>query len=113
MFRISLNRVRDRIVVEEGSDTLKMVVDCDATAIVTRIRKANESMIGVLKDGHTDEERNRAARAFSEAIFGEEQTDRLVAFYGGDYSCVAALCGKYFQERLTKKIVAVQKKIKK
>ena len=81
MFRITLNRVRDKILVREGSETLELSVDSDAIAIVTRIRKAQENMISVCGDKHTDEERNQAARMFSEAIFGNDQTESLVAFY--------------------------------
>lgn len=113
MFRITLNRVRDRFLVKEGSESLTMVVDSDAFAIVTRIRNAQEKMIAVCNGEHTEEEQKEAARAFSVSMFGEEQTEKLLAFYNDDYSCVAAICAQYFEKRLTKKIVAAQKKIKK
>ena len=113
MFRITLNRVRDRFLVQEGAETLELVVDSDAIAIVSRIRRAQENMISACRNEHTDEERNQAAMIFAESMFGKDQAEKLVAFYNGDYTCVAALCGKYFEKRLTKKIVAAQKKMKK
>lgn len=112
MYTITLNRVRDRITIKEGQDTLKLVVDSDSTAIVTRIRKSQETMTRMLRSDATDEEREQAARDFSEAIFGKEQTDKLIAFYQGDVSCVATICGIYFEKRLCKIITKAQKKMK-
>ena len=111
-YTITLNRVRDRITIKEGNESLVLAVDCDSTAIVTRIRNAQESIIKVSNGKSTEEERNQAARQFSEAIFGKEQTDRLSAFYNDDLSCVVTICGMYFEKRLCKKITAAQKSLK-
>ena len=46
-YTITLNRVRDRITIKEGNESLVLTVDCDSTAIVTRIRNAQESMLKV------------------------------------------------------------------
>ena len=112
MYTITLNRVRDRITIKEGQERLNLVVDSDSTAIVTRIRKSQETMTRMIRSDATDEEREQAARDFSEAIFGKDQTDRLVEFYQGDMSCVATICGLYFEKRLCKKITQAQKRMK-
>lgn len=112
MFRLSLNRVRDHIVIKEGDETLSLTVDCDPRMIVSRIRNAQEKINNVIKNESSDEEREDAARAFAMAIFGEAQTDRLAQFYAWNYACVMSICGMYFEKRLCKKIVAAQKKQK-
>ena len=112
MFRLTLNRVRDRITIREGSETLPLTVDCDARMIVTRIRQAQMQINEANKSESTDEDRMKAARAFAVAIFGEKQTDQLAEFYSGDYSCVMTISGLYFEKRLCKKIIAAQKKLK-
>ena len=112
MFRLTLNRVRDHITIREGDETLSLAVDCDARMLVSRIRKAQIQLTEANKSESTDEDRQNAARAFSVAIFGEGQTDKLAEFYGWDYSCVMTISGLYFEKRLCKKIIAAQKKQK-
>lgn len=109
MFRITLNRVRDHIVVREGNDDLHLTVDCDARNIVSRIQKANKTL-SEINDGSTDEQKHNAAYALAEAFFGCEQADELMAFYNDDPGCVVAVCGMYFEKRLGKKITAAQKR---
>ena len=58
-------------------------------------------------------EGKKAAREFSVAIFGEEQTEQLFDFYHGDENCVVTICGMYFgdpKNGLGKKITKAQKK---
>ena len=109
---ISLNRVRDRITVKEGDETLVLDVDSDARLIVTRIRNAQEQLILAEKQNADQKTREHAVRAFSEAIFGKDETDSLIRFYHGDYACVLAICGMYFEKRLCKRITKAQKKLK-
>ena len=109
MFRITLNRVRDHIIVREGSDKLPLTVDCDARSIITRIQKANKALSEATGD-ITDESQYKAAYGLAEAIFGKEQADKLMAFYSDDPGCVVTVCGLYFEKRLAKKITAAQKK---
>ena len=110
-YEISLNRVHDRFAVKEGNERLEIRVDSDPRMLVTKIRNANEKILEVQKNG-SEENREQAARTFSEAMFGKEQTDRLLAFYNGDYSCMMTICGLYFEKRLSAKITKAQKKIK-
>ena len=110
-YEISLNRVHDRFTVREGNERIEIRVDSDPRLMVTRIRNANEKILEAQKDG-TDEDREQAARIFAEAIMCKEQTDRLLAFYNGDYSCMMTVCGLYFEKRLSAKITKAQKKLK-
>ena len=43
--RLSLNRVRDRVEIKEGNETLELVVDADCMRIVPLITDAREKMI--------------------------------------------------------------------
>ena len=108
----TLNRVRDRITVREGSEEITLTVDADARVIVTRIRKAQEQLVKANQKNADIKAREQAARAFAEAMFGTEQTDSLARFYHDDYSCVLMICGLYFEKRLCKKITKAQKKLK-
>lgn len=112
MFTLTLNRVRDRITVKEGDETLVLSVDSDARVIIKRIRNAQEKLVQAIKDSATDAEREKSTLEFSQAIFGEVQTRKLFDFYNGDYSCVMTICGEYFEKRLRSKIIKAQKKIK-
>ena len=111
MFRITLNRVRDHVVIREGTDELKLTVDADPRIIVSALQRANKALVQI-KDGSTDEEKNKAATALSAAIFGQAQAEQLFAFYGGDPGCVVTVCGQYFEKRLAKKITRAQKRAK-
>ena len=109
MFRITLNRVRDHIIVREGTDELPLTVDSDARTIITRLQKANKALYEVNND-ITDDAQYNAAYGLAEAIFGKEQADKLMAFYHDDPGCVVTVCGMYFEKRLAKKITAAQKR---
>ena len=111
MFKISLNRVRDHIVIREGDDELKLTVDCDPRIIVTALQRAQTALLKV-NEGSTDTEKKDASAALSTAIFGDAQTEQLFAFYSGDAACVALVCSQYFEKRLAKKITRAQKRAK-
>ena len=109
---ISLNRVRDSITIREGDEKLKLYVDSDANGIIRRIQAAQEAL-SAITDESMDTEREEAAKRLSDAIFGEEQTKKLVDFYHGDYGCVITICGIYFgdyKNGLGKKITKAQKR---
>ena len=109
---LSLNRVHDLFTVKEGNEQIQLRIDSAPRLLVTKIRNANEHITGANRQEATDEDRVNAARMFAEAMFGEDQTDRLAELYKGDYSCVMAISGLYFEKRLCKKIVKAQKKLK-
>ena len=111
---ISLHRVRDRITVREGDETLTLCVDSDANSIISRLQKA-QKVLSAIDGESTDEDRRQAARGLSESIFGTKQTDELFAFYNQDANCVVTICGMYFSDPkngLGKKITRAQKKSK-
>lgn len=111
---LTLNRVRDHVTFKEGNDTLPLVVDCDANTIISRLLEAKKGLDGITGES-TAEEREAAARAFSEAIFGKEQTQKIFEFYSNDPGCVVTICGMYFGDAkngLGKKITKVQKHTK-
>lgn len=112
MFSISLNHVHDQFKVQEGNEIVHLRVDCDPRTLVYRIRSANEKIVEANKETSSDDDRRAAARAFSEAMFGKEQTDMLADLYNDDYSCVMTICGLYFEQRLSKKIAQAQKRQK-
>ena len=47
MFRITLNRVRDHIVIREGTDELKLTVDADPRIIVSALQRANKALVQI------------------------------------------------------------------
>lgn len=104
MFKISLNRVRDEIVIKEGDQELQLSVDSDANSLVRRLKEAQKPMLSV----RTDEDKAKAARNLAAAIFGNEQADKLIDFYHGNPGSVAEICGRYFENRLAKKITKAQ-----
>ena len=108
---LTLGRVYDTVNVTEGGKTLTLNVNSDPSRLVVGLSQAQKRLATITKDT-PDEERDEIARFFSEVIFGEEQTEKLCAFYYGDWSCVVAICGKYFAQRLGKLITKQQKKMK-
>lgn len=108
-YKLSLNRVRDKLKVVESGEELLLTVDADAARLVAGLTKAQNYMKSLTNDS-AEEEKTEAARLFSEAIFGKAQTDKLLAFYGGDPLCVIDICGRYFSARLGDKITKAQKR---
>ena len=107
MFKISLNRVRDEIVIKEGDQELPLSVDSDANSLVMRLKEAQKPMLSVNADT-TDEDKAKAARNLAAAIFGNDQAEKLIDFYHGNPGSVAEICGRYFENRLAKKITKAQ-----
>lgn len=115
MFRrreLTLNRVRDHITIREGNDTITLTVDSDANTLIRGVRTAQNTLLR-LQEEDNQELKETAAKQLSEAIFGREQAERLLDFYGGSYECVITICGMYFGDHkygLGKKITKAQKK---
>ena len=109
-YKLSLNRVRDRLKVIEGDEELLLTVNADAARMVTALTNAQKELKGLTNDS-TDEERTAVAKNFAAAIFGGEQADKLLDFYHGDALCVVDVCGRYFAQRLSKLISNVQKRM--
>jgi hypothetical protein len=107
---LTLNRVRDMITVREGNETIDLYVDSDANMLIRRLQSAQGELMSIDEDT-SEAERKKAAEDFSTAIFGRQQTEKLLDFYHGDYGCVVTICGMYFGDHkrgLAKKITKVQ-----
>lgn len=109
MFRISLNRVHDKIKIQQGNESLILRVDADPMKIAADMRKAAEK----LQNSETmpEDERNQAIKELAEAVFGAEQAYSLFDLYNHDSTCVMAVMSKYI-ERLTKLVTQAQKRQK-
>lgn len=110
-YEISLNHVHDKVCVREGTERLILVVEADPMRMVAGINKAKQQF-DEITDESDSEQVNNAALAFSNAIFGLEQTERLMDFYHRDGKCVLNVCARYFHDRLAAKITKAQKKIR-
>jgi hypothetical protein len=109
MFRLSLNRVHDKVRITESGEKITLAVDGDAARMVAGLTRA-QAYMKTLNDESGEDEKKEAAMMFAGAIFGKDQAQKLIEFYGGDPLCTIDLCGRYFQERLSKKITKAQKK---
>ena len=100
--------VSDKVTFRNVDKTLTLYVRGDASSFVMGLKKAQEKLKEINED--SDEcERVNASRFFARTLFGEEQGDKLVDFYGEPLA-VITVCGIYFQKRLAKKITKAQKK---
>lgn len=111
MFKISLNRVHDKVEIKEGDEKIMLHVDSDPMRMVAGLSQAQKMLQELNKDSR-DEETDKAAQYFATVIFGKEQAETLVAFYHNDAACVINVCGQYFSKRLGKLITNAQKKMK-
>lgn len=108
-FKLSVNRVHDRVRITEGSESLNLCVDADPARMVAALAQA-QKMLQALNNDSTEEEQRSAAECFAQAIFGKDQAEQLMAFYLKDAGCVIKVCGRYFNQRLGKLITKAQKK---
>lgn len=100
--------VIDNIEFYDGTNTLPVNVRADAASLVVNIKKVYDKLSAV-NDESTEETKAETARMFAHAIFGQDDGDKLCAFYK-DPLTVISVCGKYFKERLADKITKVQKR---
>lgn len=111
MYRLTLNRVHDRVLIEEGGEQLRLYVDGDPMRMVAALTDARGTLKGI-SEKSAPEERTAAATQFAAAMFGPDQARELLDFYHGDPTCVIAVCVKYFSQRLFKLIEKAQKHAK-
>ena len=111
MFRkneISPYEVEDKVTFRNVDKTLTLYVRGDAASFVVGLKKAHDRLAEIT--GESDEsERENCSRFFARTLFGDEQGDKLVEFYGEPLA-VITVCGMYFKDRLSKKITKAQKK---
>lgn len=107
-YKLTLNRVYDKVRIIENDQKLILTVNTDAMRLVAGLMEVQKDMA---KYGEMDEQQKMdIARRFAGVIFGDEQTKQLEDFYHGDAGCIVSVCGKYFSERLNKRIIKAQKK---
>lgn len=111
-FRKEINPfpVADRVTFRNIDKTLTLSVRSGAADLVLGIKRVQERLLGTT-DETPDDEYAKIARIFAETIFGKEQGEQLMQFYGSPVAVIAA-CGMYFKERLSKKIAKAQKNAK-
>lgn len=111
MFRkneISPYEVEDKVTFRNVDKTLTLYVRGDAASFVVGLKKAQDRLAEITSESD-ESEREDCARFFARTLFGDEQGDKLVEFYGEPLA-VITVCGMYFKERLSKKITKAQKK---
>ena len=110
MFKKEINpySVSDKVTFRNVDKTITLYVRSGAAAIVVNLKHAQDKL-KELNDESDECQRVNAARYFAQAIFGEEQANKLVDFYGEPLAVVAAV-GMYFDKRLKYKITKAQKK---
>ena len=111
MYKITLNRIHDRVRITEGDEHLDLRVDADPMRMTAGLNEV-QRRLKTVTDEMTVEERNDVARHFAGVLFGAEQAEKLLDFYHNDAACVISICGQYFQNRLAKLIAKAQKRMK-
>ena len=110
MFKREINpyTVSDKAVFRNVDKTLTLYVRSNAATLVVGLKQAQEKL-KELTDESDECQRMNAARFFAKSIFGEEQANQLVDFYGEPLAVVAVV-GMYFDKQLKKKITKAQKR---
>ena len=100
--------VEDKVTFKNVDKTMTLYVRGDAASFVVGLKKVQEKL-NEINDESDECQRVNVARFFARTLFGDEQGDKLVDFYNEPLA-VITVCGKYFQERLAKKITKAQKR---
>ena len=110
LFKHEINpyTVSDKAVFRNVDKTLTLYVRSNAATLVVGLKQAQEKL-KELTDESDECQRMNAARFFAKSIFGEEQANQLVDFYGEPLAVVAVV-GMYFDKQLKKKITKAQKR---
>lgn len=111
MYKLSLNRIHDRVRITEGDERMDLRVDADPMRMVAGLNEA-QRRLKTITDDTTTEEMREIATYFAGVMFGADQAAALLEFYHDDAACVINVCGKYFSDRLSKLIAKAQKRMK-
>lgn len=112
MFKISTNRVHDRVRIVEGASHLDLMVDADPRSIMIKLKAAQDALQAVSQA--TDDQSpvvQQAAKTFAAAIFGPAQAEKLLDFYANSGSAVISLCTKYLSTRLMRLVKTAQRRL--
>lgn len=107
-FEINPYPVRDTVVFVNGDKKIELTVKSDGGEIVRKIQRANVRLSAVT-DKSSEEEKQSVSFALASSIFGDDQARKLCSFYDEPVT-VVTVCGRYFKERLSKKIAKAQKR---
>lgn len=116
MYQLSLNLVHDTVVFKEMGEKITLKVSAIPEKIVSSVQKCEPYLN---KLGHKITEDNAdqlieqirsSALMFSIAMFGQDQTKKLLDFYNGDHVALLRACSLYFSNRLSKLIAKAQRK---
>lgn len=110
MFKKEINpfSVSDKVTFRNVDKTITLCVRTGVSPLVIGLKQSKEKL-KELNDDSDECQKVNAARFFAKTIFGEEQADKLLDFYGEPLAVVAAV-GMYFDQRLKKIITKAQKK---
>ena len=110
MFKKEINpfSVSDKVTFRNVDKTITLFVRTGVSSLVIGLKQSQEKL-KELNDDSDECQKVNAARFFAKTIFGEEQADKLLDFYGEPLAVVAAV-GMYFDQRLRKIITKAQKK---
>ena len=111
VYKLSLNRIHDRLRITEGDEHLDLRVDADPMRMVAGLNEA-QKRLQTIKEGTPEDDTRAIALYFASVMFGDKQAQELLDFYHDDAGCVINVCGMYFKDRLAKLIEKAQKKIK-
>ena len=100
--------VSDRVTFRNIDKTLTLSVRSGSADLVLGMKRVQERLSG-MTDETPEDEQAKTARLFAETIFGKEQGEQLMQFYGSPVAVIAA-CGMYFKDRLSKKISKAQRR---
>ena len=104
--------IRDKLRIQDGDAHIDIDICAAPGDIIPGVARAQAMLKGLNADMTRDEIKERAL-ALASAIFGEDQAQKLLDFYGGDATCVMELSIEYFSKRLKKKLTKAQKRMKK
>ena len=110
MFKKEINpvAVSDKVTFRNVDKTLTLYVRTGVSAVIVGLKQAQEKL-KELNDESDECQKRNAARLFASVIFGDDQADQLLEFYGEPMAAIAAT-GMYFDQRLKKIITKAQKK---
>lgn len=108
-YELTLHRVHDTVRIREGDESITLTVEADPMRMVAALSDAQKVLKSVAESTDVEAQR-QAALTFAGAIFGDSQAAKLLDFYHDDPACVINVCGRYFGQRLSKKIAQAQKK---
>lgn len=98
--------IHDKVTFYAGSEKVTLRVDKDGWQIVSDLNKVREKLSEVTEE-NMEEREGDCAFSFAQALFGDEQANKLMTLFGNPVS-VINVCEQYFSKYLNKKITKAQ-----